>query len=96
MKLEYIIIKLITNLVCGVESTEPLPPPKHAANRLKEHSLLAIKQWMEKYGDGYPKLKLGYQYLKYNKKVCIIIDMYMCMYVCTWCMYVCMYVRTCM
>ncbi|XP_019849405.1 PREDICTED: UV-stimulated scaffold protein A-like isoform X2 [Amphimedon queenslandica] len=53
-------------LVCGVE---PLPPPRLAAAKLKEVSLLSFKEWVEKYGEGYPKLKLGYNYLKHNKKV---------------------------
>ena len=53
-------------LVCGVE---PLPPPHLAAAKLKEVSLLSFKEWVEKYGEGYPKLKLGYNYLKHNKKV---------------------------
>ena len=63
------IMRLFMHVACGVESQSPLPPPKQAAERLKRESLLAIKNWMEKYGGGYPKLKLGYQYLKYNKKV---------------------------
>lgn len=48
---------------------DPLPPPQNAATKLKEQSLLTIKQWVEKYGDGYPKLKLGFNFLKHNKKV---------------------------
>ena len=37
--------------------------------QLKEKSLLAIRSWNERFGEGYPKLKLGFNYLKYNKKV---------------------------
>ena len=59
----------LAELVTGTESKRPLPPPRSAATRLKETSLLAIKQWNEQFGDGYPKLKLGYNYLKHSKKV---------------------------
>lgn len=60
----------LTQLVTGTDSKHPLPPPRPAASRLKESSLLAIRQWHERFGDGYPKLKIGYNYLKYSKKVC--------------------------
>lgn len=56
-------------LVTGTDPNSPLPPPKPAAAQLKEKSLLAIREWNDKYGTGYPKLKLGYNYLKVNKKV---------------------------
>ena len=57
------------SLVAGTDPRLPLPLPKPAADQLKEKSLLAIRKWNDKYGDGYPKLKLGYNYLKVNKKV---------------------------
>lgn len=53
-------------IVCGID---PLPPPKSVASTLQRTSLLAFKQWVDKYGDGYPKLKLGYNYLQHTKKV---------------------------
>ena len=56
-------------LVTGTELDSPLPPPKAAAAQLKEKSLFAIKSWREKFGEGYPKLVLGYNHLKLNKKV---------------------------
>ena len=56
-------------LVTGTDPKHPLPDPKDAAARLKKSSLLAIKQWNQKYGHGYPKLKLGFNYLKFNRKV---------------------------
>lgn len=59
----------LAELVTGTESKQPLPPPQPAATRLKEISLLAIRQWNDKFGDGYPKLKLGYNFLKHRKKV---------------------------
>ena len=59
----------LAELVTGTEAKRPLPPPRPAAARLKESSLLAIRQWNEKFGEGYPKLKLGYNFLKHSKKV---------------------------
>lgn len=59
----------LAELVTGTESKQHLPPPQPAATRLKEISLLAIRQWNDKFGDGYPKLKLGYNFLKHRKKV---------------------------
>lgn len=56
-------------LVTGTDADSPLPPPKAAAAHLKEKSLFAIKSWREKFGEGYPKLVLGYNHLKRNKKV---------------------------
>ena len=55
-------------LVTGTELDCSLPPPKPAAAQLKEKSLFAIKSWREKFGEGYPKLVLGYNHLKLNKK----------------------------
>ncbi len=59
-------------LVAGTDAHSPLPPPEQAAAQLKKKSLLAIREWNDKYGTGYPKLKLGYNYLKTNKKVFLI------------------------
>ena len=59
----------LAELVTGTESQQPLPPPRAAATRLKETSLLAIRQWNEKFGEGYPKLRLGFNHLKHSKKV---------------------------
>ena len=59
-------------LVTGTDPKHPLPPPKDAAVRLRKGSLLAIKEWNHKYGPGYPKLKLGFNYLKFNRKASMI------------------------
>ena len=56
-------------LAVGVDAERPLPPPAGAAKILKARTLLAIKHWTEVYGGGYPKLKLSYNYLKYNLRV---------------------------
>lgn len=60
--------KTFAGLVTGTDPLSPLPPPKDAASQLKKGSLLAIKEWTQKYGRGYPKLKLGYNYLLFNRK----------------------------
>lgn len=64
--------KGFAKLVTDTDPQNPLPPPKDAAARLKKSSLLAIKEWYHKYGHGYPKLKLGFNYLKFNKKVRVV------------------------
>ena len=59
-------------LAIGVDPNQPLPPPAGVAKMLKEKCLLVVKEWYEKYGDGYPKLRLGYQYLNHNLRVCVL------------------------
>ena len=56
-------------LVTGTDPAQPLPLPKDAATQLKRRSLLAIREWNQKFGSGYPELRLGYNYLKFNRKV---------------------------
>ena len=63
-----------SSLVTGTDPHSPLPLPKQVVAQLKEKSLLAIREWNDKYGDGYPKLRLGYNYLKVNKKVTLNSD----------------------
>lgn len=70
--------QLFSKLVTGVDTSYPLPPPKVVAEQLKEKSLLAIKKWNEKFGEGYPKLRLGYNFLKFNKKVMHILCENLC------------------
>ncbi len=48
---------------------EPLPPPKAAAKTLKESALRAIQEWHNKFGKAYKQLALGYNFLKFQKKV---------------------------
>ena len=61
--------KRFASLITGTDPASHLPLPKDSAAQLKKSSLLAIKQWNQKYGDAYPKLKLGFNYLKFNRKV---------------------------
>ena len=58
-----------TRLVTETDPKHPLPLPRPAAQTLKEKSLLAIREWNQRFGEGYPKLKVGFNYLKHNKKV---------------------------
>jgi len=56
---------------CTIETDfdNPLPPPKPAADKLKENAMLAIKKWYDKYGIAYQKLSLAFEYLKNVKKI---------------------------
>ena len=60
----------LLEITIETDADQPLPPPYPAASQLKQQTLLAIQQWNEKFGPSYPKLKLGYEFLKFNKKVC--------------------------
>ena len=61
--------KKFAGLVTGTDPSLPLPPPKDAAAQLKKTSVLAIREWNQKFGTGYPALRLGFNYLKFNRKV---------------------------
>ena len=52
-----------------MEASKPLPPPKPAAMKMKTDTLKAIQQWHDKYGQGYRKLVVGFEYLKNCKHV---------------------------
>jgi len=75
--------KKLASLVTGTDAAHPLPPPKDAATRLKKESLLAIKEWNQKFGSGYSELRLGYNYLKFNRKVCVSSVEFDVTYVCS-------------
>ena len=61
--------KKFASLVTGTDPAFPLPPPKDAAAQLKRKGVVAIREWNQKFGSGYPELKLGFNYLKFNRKV---------------------------
>ncbi len=46
-----------------------LPPPKVAREQLKKLSLETVKAWTEKFGEGYKRLSLAYNYLRQVRKV---------------------------
>lgn len=51
-------------LTLGIDDDEPLPPPKKAADSLKNAAFQALKKWHEAYSSGYRKLELAYNYLR--------------------------------
>ncbi|GFN75255.1 UV-stimulated scaffold protein a [Plakobranchus ocellatus] len=56
-------------LTTETEASKPLPPPKAAAVKMKTDTLKMIQQWYDKYGQGYRKLVIGYDYLKNCKHI---------------------------
>ncbi|XP_052592201.1 UV-stimulated scaffold protein A [Peromyscus californicus insignis] len=56
-------------LTLGTDNDNPLPPPREAAQRLKQAAMQAVEGWNEKFGEAYKKLALGYHFLKHTKKV---------------------------
>ncbi|KAM6150458.1 UV-stimulated scaffold protein A isoform 1-T2 [Erethizon dorsatum] len=56
-------------LTLGTDHEQPLPPPKEAAQRLKQAAMHAVEGWNERFGDAYKKLALGYHFLRHTKKV---------------------------
>ncbi|XP_048220775.1 UV-stimulated scaffold protein A isoform X2 [Perognathus longimembris pacificus] len=56
-------------LTLGTDHEQPLPPPKEAAQRLKQAAMKAVEGWNEKFGKAYKKLALGYHFLRHIKKV---------------------------
>ncbi|XP_012519120.1 PREDICTED: UV-stimulated scaffold protein A isoform X2 [Propithecus coquereli] len=56
-------------LTLGTDHEQPLPPPREAAQRLRQAAIRAVEAWNEKFGEAYKKLSLGYHFLKHNKKV---------------------------
>nr|CAD7202880.1 unnamed protein product [Timema douglasi] len=66
---------LVSNLQYVMEVTaetcpdRPLPPPRAVALDLKKLALRIIQEWNEEFGDGYKKLRLGFNFLKHCKKV---------------------------
>ncbi|XP_041525875.1 UV-stimulated scaffold protein A isoform X1 [Microtus oregoni] len=56
-------------LTLGTDNEHPLPPPREAAQRLKQAAMQAVEGWNEKFGEAYKKLALGYHFLKHIKKV---------------------------
>ncbi|XP_013362259.1 PREDICTED: UV-stimulated scaffold protein A isoform X2 [Chinchilla lanigera] len=56
-------------LTLGMDHEQPLPPPKEAAQRLKQAAMHAVEGWNERFGEAYKKLALGYHFLRHIKKV---------------------------
>ncbi|XP_058428470.1 UV-stimulated scaffold protein A isoform X3 [Marmota monax] len=56
-------------LTLGTNHEQPLPPPREAAQRLRQAALRAVEGWNERFGEAYKKLALGHHFLKHTKKV---------------------------
>ncbi|XP_044912627.1 UV-stimulated scaffold protein A isoform X2 [Felis catus] len=56
-------------LTLGTDHEQPLPPPREAAQRLRQAAARAVQGWHGKYGAAYKKLALGYHFLRHSKKV---------------------------
>ncbi|XP_058157707.1 UV-stimulated scaffold protein A isoform X2 [Dasypus novemcinctus] len=56
-------------LALGTDHERPLPPPREAAQRLRQAAARAVAGWNDKYGEAYKKLALGFHFLCHNKKV---------------------------
>ncbi|XP_047423130.1 UV-stimulated scaffold protein A isoform X1 [Sciurus carolinensis] len=56
-------------LTLGTDHEQPLPPPREAAQRLRQAAMRAVEGWNERFGEAYKKLALGYHFLKHTKKV---------------------------
>nr|CAB3267583.1 UV-stimulated scaffold protein A-like [Phallusia mammillata] len=57
------------DLTMEVDFENPLPPPRHIAEKLKSDSLVAMKAWHDKYGIAYSKLALAMHFLQNVKKI---------------------------
>ncbi|RUS88210.1 hypothetical protein EGW08_004042 [Elysia chlorotica] len=62
-------LNIFLALTTETEANKPLPPPKAAAVKMKTDTLQAIQQWHDKYGLGYRKLVVGYEYLRDCKHI---------------------------
>ena len=56
-------------LTLGTDHEQPLPPPREAAQRLRQAAARAVQGWNGKYGAAYKKLALGYHFLRHSKQV---------------------------
>jgi len=51
-------------LTLGSDPSKPLPPPLSLNNKLRRESIRKIKGWHLKFGEGYKKLRLSFNFLK--------------------------------
>lgn len=56
-------------LTLGTDCEQPLPPPREAAQRLRQAAVRAVAEWNERFGEAYKKLAVGYHFLRNTKKV---------------------------
>ncbi|KAI8384875.1 uncharacterized protein BYT42DRAFT_563925 [Radiomyces spectabilis] len=58
-------LPLFIELTVGIHQ-KALPPPAQVAIKLKKYAVALIKNWLEKFGDLYRPLSIGYDYLDHN------------------------------
>ena len=54
----------LAQLAIGTEPGRPLPLPKEVAGRLQAQAIRAVKDWVDRFAPGYPKLKVSYAVLQ--------------------------------
>ena len=59
----------VINSVLEVDSLNPLPPPREAAETLRVKAIIALDEWHEKFGHAYKRIKLAYHYLSTCHKI---------------------------
>ncbi|XP_040822026.1 UV-stimulated scaffold protein A isoform X1 [Ochotona curzoniae] len=59
----------LLELTLGTDHEQPLPPPREAAQRLRQAAIRAVEGWNAKFGEAYKKLAVGYHFLRHTKKV---------------------------
>lgn len=52
------------DLTLGSDPAKPLPPPVSKHKKLRRESIRKIKEWHQKFGEGYKKLRLSFNFLK--------------------------------
>ena len=57
------------DLTMDLDFQNPLPPPKHVAEKLKNEALKLMCTWFKKFGPAYSQLRVAYQFLKTVKKI---------------------------
>lgn len=62
-------LHVIFMLTLGTNKDHIIPPPLYVAKKLKKFALLEYNKWFSRYSKGYPKLQLGFEFLKNVKKI---------------------------
>jgi hypothetical protein len=61
--------QIYMDLTMDLDFANPLPPPKHVADKLKSEALKAMCAWFKKFGPAYGQLRVAFQFLKTVKKI---------------------------
>jgi hypothetical protein len=57
-------LDLLACLAVGTDPVRPLPLPKEVAGRLQSQAIRTIRDWVDRFAPGYPKLKVSYAVLR--------------------------------